>query len=188
MHRLIIIAGIFSLILGCAAPPATTERLDPLTSVTLSFSETPMILYRDDPGRAAHARNYVSFGPLLANRSGDYQYFLWLGIWNTNQSPDLDERREGFDTIALFVDGEPLVLELAGWTPASIGASEPVYVPPVASALDAYYPITVDQIRLIAYSSDIQLRTTGFASRNFEMWDSQDVARDSFQRFLTLYR
>ena len=154
----------------------------------LSYSHTPMILYRDDPGRAAHARNYVSLGPMMVNRSGDYQYYLWLGIWNTNQTPNLEERSNGFDSIVIFVDGEPLVLELAGWTPASVGASEAVYSQPVASALDAYYPLTFDQVRLIAFSNDIQLRTTGSAPRSFELWDSQSAARAGFQQFLQQYR
>ena len=77
-----------------------------------------------------------------------------------------------------------MALELAGWTPEAIGASEPVYLPPVASALDAYYQVTADQIRLIANSNDIQLRTTGFSPRAFELWDDQASARDSLLAFL----
>jgi len=173
---------------GCASqPPATNEKLDPLTAATLSYSSTPMILYRDDPGRAAHAKNFVSLGPLLVNRGGHYEYFIWLGIWNTNQTPDLDERRDGFDSIVLFVDGEPLALDVAGWTPAAIGASEPVYAQPVGSALDAYYRVTADQIRLLAYSSDVQLRTGGALPRAYEPWDNQAAARQGMQRFLQQY-
>lgn len=143
-----------------------------------------MVLYRDDPARAAYARNFVSIGPLLVNRSGYYEYFLWLGIWNTNQSRGIAERRDGFDSIILFVDGEPLPLELAGWTPEAIGASEPVYPQPVASALDAYYRVTEDQIRLLAYSTDVHLRTTGPIPRMYESWDRQDAARTSLRAFL----
>jgi len=178
-----------SLVCGCASSGETiNEKLDPLTSATLAYSSTPMVLYRDDPGQAAHARNFVSIGPLLVNRSGDYRYFLWLGIWNTNQTPSIDERRDGFDSIVLFVDGEPLALDIAGWTPEAIGASEPVYPQPVASALDAYYRVTADQIRLLAAAADIQLQTTGFASRSFIPWDNQAAARQSMQRFVELYR
>jgi hypothetical protein len=174
-----------SLTFGCASQPAATnEKLDPLTAATLSYSATPMILYRDDPGRAAHAKNFVSLGPLRVNRSGHYEYFIWLGIWNTNQTPDISERRDGFDSIVLFVDGEPLALEIAGWTPAAIGASEPVYQQPVASSLDAYYRVTADQIRLLAYSGDVQLRTSGALPRAYEPWDNQGAAREGMQRFL----
>lgn len=178
-------AIVASVLAGCAASlPPVAEKMDPLTAATLMYSAIPMVLYRDDPGRAAHAKNFVSLGPLLVNRSGNYQYYLWLGIWNTNQAPDIDERRDGFDSVVLFVDGEPLPLELSGWTPESIGASEPVYAQPVASSLDAYYRVTADQIRLLANARDVQLRTSGRVPRSFEPWDDQAAARASLQRFL----
>jgi len=174
-----------SLLSGCASsPPTPGEKLDPQTSATMTFSTTPMVLYRDDPGHAAYARNYVSLGPLQVNSSGYYRYFIWLGIWNTNHTVAVAERRDGFDSIVLFVDGEPLTLELSGWTPDVVGASEPVYPQPVASALDAYYQVTEDQIRLISDSTDIQLRTTGFSPRSFELWDDQSAARLGFKAFL----
>lgn len=180
--KLVLVAG---LLVSCAASsPPVGEKMDPLTAATLMYSSTPLMLYRDDPGRAAYARNFVSLGPVLVNRGGDYQYFLWLGIWNTNPVPDIEARRDGFDAIVLFVDGEPLPLSLTGWTPESIGASEPVYAPPVASALDAFYRVTADQIRLLANASDVQLRTTGRVPRSFEPWDEQAAAWASLRRFL----
>jgi hypothetical protein len=144
-----------------------------------------MVLYRDNPSQAAFARNLVSFGPLQVNRGGRFEYFLWLGIWSTDQTPGVAAHRDGFDSIVLFVNGEPLPLEVIGWTPSAIGASEPVYPQPVASALDAYYRVTADQIRLIANSDDIYLRTTGLRPRQFESWDDQAAARESFRLFLS---
>lgn len=176
---------LFCLMAGCATSSSQVgEKLDPATSATITYSSTPMVLYRDDPAHAAHARNFVSLGPVQVNRSGHYEYYLWLGIWNTNHTGSVEERRDGFDSIVLFINGEPLALDVAGWTPDAIGAGEPVYALPVASALDAYYRVTADQIRLIANSSDIQLHTTGFSPRAFEPWDDQTAARRSFQRFL----
>lgn len=176
---------LISLLVSCASSSQVIgEKLDPLTSATMTFSSTTMVMYRDDPGHAAQARNFVSLGPLEVNRRGSYQYFLWLGIWNTNHTVSIEDRRNGFESIVIFVDGEPLQLELSGWTPAAIGASEHVYPKPVASALDAYYRLTADQIRLITESKDIQLRTTGFSPRAFESWDDQLAARASFQALL----
>lgn len=184
MSRLAGIVLATSLVVGCASSsPPVGEKLDPLTSATIVSSAVPMVLYRADPAHAAYSRNLVSLGPLLVNRSGRHEYFLWLGIWNTNQTPGIEERRDGFDSIILFVDGEPLPLELTGWTPESIGASEPVYPKPVASSLDAYYRVTLDQIRLLANATELQLRTSGRVPRAFELWDNQDAARASLQRF-----
>jgi len=171
-------------LVGCASPPTISEKLDPNTGVTVTFSRTPLVLYRDNPSRAAFARNYVHLGPIQVNRTGSYRYYLWLGIWNTMQVADISEHRDGFESIIVFADGEPLTLELAGWTPESIGASEPTYVKPVASTADAYYEVTADQIRLIADAADIRVQATGTSPREFQLWDEQTAARHSLAEFL----
>jgi hypothetical protein len=100
------------------------------------------------------------------------------------QTANLTEHRDGFESIIIFADGEPLLLELSGWTPESIGTSEPVYLKPVAFSADAYYQVTADQIRLIAESKDIQLRTTGSSPKEFELWDDQKSAKSDLTEFL----
>ena len=170
---------------SCATPDSPIfNKLDPVTATTIAFSGVPFIFYRDSPGRAAFARDYVYFGPIEVNRSGSYRYYLWLGIWSTMQHIDGPEPRDGFEKVFLFVDGELLSLEIAGWTPATISASEPVYVKPVASAVDAYYAVTVDQIRLIAEATDLRLISSGNDRKVFEMWGDQRSARTSLAEFL----
>lgn len=187
MLRTVKISFLFAIIVGCVSQPERPrEILDPQTSVTITYSPATMLLYRDDPAHAAHAKNLVSLGPLQVNRSGHYRYFLWLGIWNTNHNVSEADGRDGFDSIVLFVDGEPLALEVSGWTPSAIGASAPVYMQPVARALDAYYEVTVDQIRFIAEAKEISLQTTGFRSQSFEPWDEQTAAKQGFRRFLAV--
>jgi len=181
------LAGLIVLmaVLGCASSsPTVNEKLDLQTGVTVTFAETPLVLYRDNPARAAYARNYVTVGPIQVNRTGSHRYYLWVGIWNTMQVADMSEHRDGFESIIVFADGEPLTLDLKGWTPESIGASEPTYLKPVASATDAYYEVTVDQIRLIADSTDIRVRATGTSAREFLLWDEQKSARNSLAAFL----
>ena len=135
---------------GCVSTSTLVEeRLDIGTGVTVTHATAPIMLYHDNSAYAAHARDYVYLGPVEINRMGDYSYYLWLGIWSTISDEDRSLQRDGFESITLFVDGEPLQLELVGWTLESIGVSEPVYVKPVASAADAYYRVTIDQIRLI---------------------------------------
>jgi hypothetical protein len=173
------------IIAGCAATvPIVREKLDPLTGVTVTFSNTPLIMYRDDSGRAAYARNYVHMGPVRVNRSGSYQYYLWLSAWNTMQSVGPAEHQDSLESIVLFVDGEPMSLDLVGWTPEAIGTSEPVYLKPVASSVDAYYRVTADQIRLIAESTDLTLRTSGLNAREFNPWENQQLARSELLEFL----
>lgn len=173
------------IIAGCASSaPIVREKFDPLTAVTVSFSNTPLIMYRDNTGRAAFARHYVYLGPIEVNRSGSYQYFLWLGAWSTIQPIDPAEYRDGFESIIIFLDGEPLSLDVAGWTPGAIGTSESVYVKPVASTAEAYYRVTADQIRLLAQAKDIRLRTSGTDPGDYELWDDQQAARNDLLAFV----
>lgn len=170
---------------GCSSDSAMVrDQMDPVTSVTISYSQTPMVFYRDVSGRAAYARNFVHMAPLEVNRSGDYRYYLWLGISNTMADAQSDQSRDGFESIVIFADGEPLPLEIAGWTVAAIGASKPVYLKPVASAADAYYAVTVDQLRLIAEARDVRLKTTGSRNESYEPWDNQKLAKESLIEFL----
>lgn len=185
INRIVSLVSILTLI-GCASSsPSVKEKLDTNTGVSVTFAEAPLILYRDNPSQAAFARNYVHLGPIQVNRSGSYRYYLWIGIWNTMQVADISSHRDGFESIIVFADGEPLTLDLKGWTPESIGTSEPTYLKPVASTADAYYEVTADQIRLIAAASDIRLRATGPSLKEFQLWDDQESARNSLAEFLS---
>ena len=184
--RLLLIGMLLAALASCASNPSTLTReyLDTGTGVTVTTSQVPLVLYRDNPAAAAYARNVVHLGPVEVNRSGEYRYFLWVGIWNTLQSTDTSLSRDGFETIVITVDSESMALDLAGWTPAAIDASAPVYLRPVASASDAYYPLTVDQIRFIAEARNITLRTTGNSPREYNLWSGQQGARQALLAFL----
>ena len=173
---------------ACAGSPSssTYEYLDDRTGVTITRSASPLLLYRDTPGIAAYARNYVDMGPIMVNRMGYYSYFIWLGIWNTMQpAPSLDEL-DGFESITIFADGEPISLDMVGRTPDAIGASRYTYLKPVANAGDAYYAVTIDQIRLIAESKEIRLLTSGAMQREYTLWDGQNAAFRDLQNFHVL--
>jgi len=174
-------------LLGCAAsPPSVNEKMDELTGATVTYASAPLMFYRDNASQAAYARNFINAGPIQVNRSGSYRYYLWISSWSTMQVPDLVSVRDGLESIVIFADGEPLLLELSGWAPDTMGVSEPVYLKPMASAADAYYQVTADQIRLIAESSDLRLRTAGPQPRDFELWDDQTSAKASLAEFLRL--
>ena len=173
------------LVTGCVSTSTLVEeRLDLGTGVTVTHSTAPVVLYRDNSAYAAHARDYVYVGPVEINRMGEYSYYLWLGIWSTVSDAERAFQRDGFESITLFADGEPLQLELVGWTLESIGVSEPVYVKPVASAADAYYRVTIDQIRLLANAREIELHAGTAPIRVYLMWDRQGSAQAALREFL----
>jgi hypothetical protein len=177
---------VVTLVLTACATTARTvnEKLDPLTGVTVTYSKSPLMVYRESPSHAAYSRNYVDLGPIEVNKSGTYKYYLWLGIWGTLQTRRLSDLRDEFESIILMADGEPLSLDLAGWTPATIETSEPVYPRAFATSLDAYYRVTADQIRFIVEAGDLQLRTTGPSPLEFGLWGEQRSARRDLSVFL----
>ena len=184
-NRLVFLLLAALLVAACATTESVVkEKLDLMTGATVTYNGTPLIMFRDDSGRAAFAKSYVHMGPIQVNRSGDYQYYLWLSAWHSMQLVDSAERRQGLESIVLFADGEPLSLDLAGWTPEAIGTSEPIYLKPAASAIDAYYRVTADQIRMIAHATDLRLQTTGAYAREFIPWDNQKRARTELLKFL----
>jgi hypothetical protein len=160
------------------------SELDPVTGVTVTRAATPLVFYRDTSARAAYARDYVNLGPIQVNRMGQHRYFIWLGVWSTMQGWQATADRDTFEAVTIFADGEPLQLELSGWTVETIGATEEVYLKPVASSIDAYYETTVDQLRLIAEARDVRLLPGTGRSTGYEPWDNQPAAFSSLQAFL----
>lgn len=179
-------AFVWALVLaGCSSSvPSVREQLDPVTAVTTTRAGAPLVLYRDNSARAAYARDYVYLGPIEVNRMGERRYFLWLGIWSTLGDAYIDAAADGFEGIALYADGEPLLLEATGWTLEAIGVTEPLYVKPVASAVDAYYPVTLDQVRMIANARDIRLQTTSARSETYLPWDDQATGQAAMRAFV----
>lgn len=171
---------------ACAGTPRLLEKLDPLTGVTMTRSSEPLVLYSDNSGRAAYARDFIYMGPVSVNRMGAYRYFIWLGAWSTIRPRDDTSLRDGLESAILFVDGEPLSLDLLGWNPEAIGLSAAPYPPPAASAVDAYYEITIDQIRLMAEARELRLHTGGADSSNYEPWDSDVMTRSGWRAFVEM--
>jgi hypothetical protein len=184
--RVALIAGSI-LLLGIGACSSSSqlinETLDPITSATITSNNKPLVFYRDNPSQAAYARNFLQLGPIAVNRAGRYRYYLWISAWSTMQGNSDSEQRDRLQSIVLFADTEPLNLVLAGWTPDAINTSEGVYVKAVATAVDAYYEVTIDQIRLIAHASNIRISTGPSHSDNYETWDEQKSALDSMRAF-----
>ena len=173
------------LVAGCAGPESLAlERMDPLTGVTVTRAPEPMVMYRDLSGQSAFGREYVYVGPVQVNKMGQRAHFLWLGIWRTANASDPAQTIDDFETIVIYADGEPLSLEAAGWTPGAAGLSESAYVKPVASAVDGYYAVTVDQMRLIAESRDLELRAGSMQPQRYVPWDSVQEASQTMLAFL----
>jgi hypothetical protein len=160
------------------------ERMDSETGATITRASAPFVMYRDMSAKSAFGREYVYVGPVQVNNMGERRHYLWLGIWGTSDSADRSDTMANFETIVFYADGEPLNLEVTGWTPGVIGASDSVYVQPVASALGGYYRVTTDQLRLIAASRDLEIRAGALQPQRFFPWDSVESTSETLTTFL----
>ena len=173
------------LLAGCAGTETLVlERLDPETGVTITRASSPLVMYRDMSAQSAFGREYVYVGPIQVNNMGERQHYLWLGIWGTSDVTNRSETMSDFESIVIYADGEPLSLDVKGWNPGSIGASESVYVKPVAAALDGYYRVTIDQMRLIAESRDLEIRSGAKQPQRYFPWDSPQTTAEAMVAFL----
>lgn len=180
-----LIAVLATVFAGCASSGSMIrDSLDPVTSITVTHAHLPIVFFRDSYLRATTSHDFVSVGPLKTNLMGEYNYFLWLAIWDTTLDAHMADEQYGFVSIILMLDGEPLELSVAGSMPSVIGASKSVYSRPFASAAELYYQVTVEQLRRIAEAAEIRLLSSGAEAREYVLWDSPELVKERMQAFL----
>ena len=182
--------AVLAVLSACAAGQLpVVEKLDDLTAVTITYSRAPLVLSTDTSTDLAPARDhiqigrdYVQIGAIEVNRMGALQYYLWLGISDATYTESADKRPNDFDSIVFIADDDEFKLDVHGWTPGAIGTSEPVYKKLFRSSVDAYYQVTLEQIRLLTEADDIKLRTTASAPKEYVL--SYRPAEDDLAAFL----
>ena len=135
-------------------------------------------------GRAVFSRNDVYIAPVEINRSGDYRYYLWPGIWNVDSDASTPESRDGFEYITVLAYGEPLQLELKGWTPDAIGTSEPIITKPAGAAADIYYAVSLAQLRRRVEASELRVEIGGGDRGAYGPWDDQEPGKATLNELL----
>lgn len=169
---------------ACASnPEPVLTKLDPRTMVTLNYIKSPFIFFRTPAASHIDAREYVYVGPVEANRSGDYRYYLWLATWSTMDNAQFDQPLERLESVNLVADGKPLMLKINGASVQAVGASEAVYPKPVGWATEVYYDVTLEQLRTIAEATDLQLLLPATGER-YGPWDDQNASKAGLVQFL----
>jgi len=59
-----------------------------------------------------------------------------------------------------------------------------VTVEPGSSAIDAFYGVTIDQIRVIAEARALEIRTGPSASDHYQAWESSASATEGLRAFV----
>jgi len=177
--------AVLAILSACTvAQPTVVEKLDELTAVTVTFARTPLVMSPDTNFDGDARRDYVQIGAIEVNKMGALQYYLWLGVTEVDPIAKMNTQPEGFRSIVFSVDDESFQLDIRGWTPEAIGASEPVYQKLFSNSVDAYYQVTLDQIQLLTDSDSLKLRTTGSAPKEFVSWYRQTTFQGDLTQFV----
>ena len=175
-----------ALLSACAAgQPPVIEKLDDVTAVTSTHSRTPLFLSPETATGGTTAREFVQIGAIEVNRMGVLEYYLWLGIWDRDNFDSGEDRPNAYASIVILTDTESLPFEIHGWGHESIGTSEPFYKKIFPENVDAYYEVSLDQIKLIAEATSLKLESTGPEQKRFVPWYNQDKAKSDLQAFLS---
>jgi hypothetical protein len=164
-------------------PEPVVSKLDPRTMVTINYIKSPFIFFRARGASHAAAQDYVYIGPLEANRSGDYRYYLWLATWSSIDNIPSEQSPERLETVDLIADGKSLTLKMNGASVAAVGASEAVYPKPVGWATEVYYDLSLQQLRVIAEATDLKLRFPA-TGETYGPWDDQAASKAGTLEFL----
>lgn len=159
------------------------SKLDPKTSVTITYNESPLVFFRALSASSTLEKEHVYLGPVEVNRSGDYRYYLWLATWGTIDVAQNDQRQGRYESVNVVADGQPVTLKIMGSSWQAIGASEPVYRMPVAWATEAFYDLTLGQLRQIAEATNLQVEYSS-TRETFEPWNDQISTKAGLIEFL----
>ena len=171
---------------ACAASqPPVIENLDELTGVTVTHSRTPLLLSPQTESPGANAREFVQIGVIEINRMGTLEYFLWLGIWDRDNLGASEPRPDAYSSIVIMTGNERIPLDIHGWSSASIGTSERIYKKIFSEDLDAYYAVSLEQIRMLATAIRLEVETTGVVPKKFVPWYNQEQGQEDLQAFLS---
>jgi hypothetical protein len=95
----------------------------------------------------------------------------------------VDQRQDRFESIDIIADGKPVTLKMTGGSTRAIGATEPVYRKPVGWATEAYYDVTLDQLRMIADATELQVQYSS-TRETFELWDDPIASKEGLVEFM----
>lgn len=165
----VLLVGLMSMLaVACTSRDPLLSRLDEPTGLTVVTLEQPLVLAR--PTRlAVAARDYAYVGPVEINRNGRREHYLWVGLASTLDRARLKQSPPLAESLALLLDGAPMVLPLKDWEPdleaAPYAGQSPVYAAFAARA-------SLAQIERIAAAGVVEVRivTAAGAAYPYRHW------------------
>ena len=143
--RLVPIAALLLSLCGCASTPslAPREYLDEETAATIKVVAEPLV-FAQEPGGAA--RDYLNVYAIDVNRMGSHEQLLAVLQWWPAESA-------GSANLELEISDRKLSLRAAEQSARELGISQTIDTSAPRDARWRYFPITREQLALIAAAS-----------------------------------
>ena len=167
-------------VFACTTQTQVKSRLDS-SGLTVVALDDAIVLARPVRRLTVAARDYAYIGPVEINRMGQRDHYLWLGLASTIDRAFADAPPADAESLAIFVDGQPMILKLTDWS-ANLDRSPYETVVPVYATLSAR--ASLHQIQRIADATSIEVHIiskSGPAFR-YRMWQGAWSSWSTFGR------
>ncbi len=133
---------------GCALGKRAvlTQYMEEDVAIVITALVEPLLLADEASALGVNVGDYLQLTPVEINRSGDFNYYLSMVFWSTVDRQQTDNHH-ALERVTLMLDSVPMQLQLS-FVRVGGGANRLDVIPaPVAGAVQAYYSLTVSQIR-----------------------------------------
>ncbi len=164
----IFVAVVVLAVSACTAQEPLATRLD-TSGLTVVTVDEAIVLARPVRQLTVAARDYAYIGPVEINRMGNRDHYLWVGLASTVDRKLADATPLEADSLALVVDGQPMILPLRELNMTldnlPYRSTVPLYATLFAHA-------SLDQIERIAaaYSVDLYIVTSTGGTDHYQRW------------------
>jgi hypothetical protein len=162
-----------------AADNHPVEYLDDTTGATVTTVARPLIFIRADSRASQNGAEYLTLAPARIDRSGKIQYVLVAYIWSVGGA---DPAGANADRLLIEAGEQILTLQSSGHAASDLGLHQPIYPPPLGTAVPYFYLVNMATYRAIATSTRVSLQLPGIPPRTYTIFEDHFRALAEFVR------
>lgn len=170
---------------GCVIPErdAPREALDQDTGTTVTAMGSALEFYSARPELGLQAASFAHLGAFEANRMGARRLLLWLSVVPGGGTESQARAANDPQTLVIVVDASRIQPALASRDARELGLGRVPFKRPAAWARDAFFDVTIADLRRIESSTTLELLITSAegSEQRYEVWKPE---RESLRRFL----
>ena len=161
------------------------EYLDEKTAATVSMAARPIVLARERPELAAHAREYLTLAAAAVNHTGAIDHYLFVYLWSTVDRRLAPGNVNLANDLIIRADDRQIRPPLVGHTPREAGITTAVGAPPGHLWSLHIYRSDLATLRFLSEARQITVTTASPAGQvMYELWDDERDSLKSLVRHL----